>query len=124
VLATGQLVAASLIMAPVALALEHPWTAQDPGLMIWAAIGGLAVFSTALAYILYFRLLTGAGATNATLVTLLIPVTALLLGANFLGEPITPRALAGMAAIGLGLALIDGRPTTCLLRLFGAATSR
>jgi drug/metabolite transporter (DMT)-like permease len=65
--------------------------------------------STALAYILYFRLIGRAGATNAILVTFLIPVTAILLGAYILGEVLAPRHFAGMALIALGLAAIDGR---------------
>jgi drug/metabolite transporter (DMT)-like permease len=69
--------------------------------------------STAFAYILYFRILASAGATNVLLVTFLVPVTALLLGTLILGERITLMALAGMALIFAGLAVIDGR----LLRL-------
>jgi drug/metabolite transporter (DMT)-like permease len=69
----------------------------------------LALFCTALAYILYFRLIASAGATNALLVTFLIPVTAILLGLAFLGETLAGRHLVGMTLIGLGLAAIDGR---------------
>ena len=79
----------------------------------WAAMAGLALFCTTLAYILYFRLLATAGATNALLVTFLIPITAILLGALFLDEQLESRHFAGMALIGAGLAAIDGR----LLRL-------
>ena len=67
------------------------------------------LLSTALAYILYFRILAAAGATNLLLVTFLIPVTAILLGAAVLGERLEPRQIAGMALIGMGLAIIDGR---------------
>ncbi len=69
----------------------------------------LALFCTSLAYILYFRLLASAGATNSLLVTFLIPVTAILLGALILDERLEPRHFLGMALIGLGLAAIDGR---------------
>ena len=69
----------------------------------------LALLSTALAYVLYFRILAAAGATNLLLVTFLIPVPAILLGAMVLGERLEPRHFAGMALIGLGLAMIDGR---------------
>jgi drug/metabolite transporter (DMT)-like permease len=69
----------------------------------------LAVLSTAVAYILYFRLLASAGATNLLLVTFLIPVSAIALGAVVLGEHLAPKHFAGMALIGLGLACIDGR---------------
>ena len=78
------------------------------------ALAGLALLSTALAYVLYFRILATAGATNLLLVTLLIPVPATLLGAAVLGEQLEPRQFAGMALIGLGLLLIDGRVTGVL----------
>jgi len=80
----------------------------------WAALGGLAVLSTALAYVLYFRILAAAGATNLLLVTFLIPVTAVLLGAAVLGERLAARDFAGMALIGVGLAVSDGRITRLL----------
>jgi drug/metabolite transporter (DMT)-like permease len=80
-----------------------------PSPSIWAALAGLALLSTALAYVRYFRILAVAGATKLLIVTFLIPVTSLLLGAAFLGERVEPRQLAGMALIGAGLALIDGR---------------
>ena len=65
--------------------------------------------STALAYVLYFRILAAAGATNLLLVTFLIPVIGVPLGAAGLGERLELRHFAGMALIGLGLAAIDGR---------------
>lgn len=112
-LAAGQLCMSSLLILPFALVLEQPWTVVLPGLTTWAAVVATGVFSTALAYIIYFRLLSSAGATNLLLVTFLIPVSALGLGALILGEQILLRQLGGMALIGLGLAAIDGR----LLRL-------
>jgi drug/metabolite transporter (DMT)-like permease len=107
--ATGQLTAAALMLAPVALVVDQPWTVPMPSLGSWAAVLGLATFSTAVGYILYFRILAGAGATNLLLVTFLIPVSAILLGWGFLGEALQPRHLGGMALIGLGLVAIDGR---------------
>ncbi len=107
--ATGQLTVAMLVMLPLALVVERPWLAAAPPLEAWAAIVALALLCTAFAYILYFRLIDSAGATNALLVTLLIPPTAILLGGLFLGEALTARDLAGMALIALGLAAIDGR---------------
>lgn len=77
---------------------------------------GLALFSTALAYLIYFRLLESAGATNLLLVTLLIPVSAIVLGVWVLGEPLEWRHLTGMGLIGLGLIAIDGRPWRWLQR--------
>ncbi|HEU5286656.1 MAG TPA: EamA family transporter, partial [Sphingomicrobium sp.] len=107
--ATGQLTAGALVMLPVALILDRPWLEPLPPLSAWAAIVSLALLCTAFAYILYFRLIDSAGATNALLVTLLVPPTAILLGILFLNEVITPNEVAGMALIAVGLAAIDGR---------------
>jgi len=107
--ATGQLTAAAIVMLPLVLLFEPPWHAAMPSLQAWAALAGLALVCTSFAYILYFRLLASAGATNSLLVTFLIPVSAILLGALLLGEEMEPRHFAGMALIGLGLAAIDGR---------------
>jgi drug/metabolite transporter (DMT)-like permease len=111
--ATGQLTAAALIMLPLVLLFEPPWQTAAPTAGAWAAMVALALVCTSLAYILYFQLLASAGATNSLLVTFLIPISAILLGALFLGEVLEPRHFAGMALIGAGLAAIDGR----LLRL-------
>ncbi|MFD1612006.1 DMT family transporter [Sphingomonas tabacisoli] len=108
--ATGQLLGASLLLLPFSLALERPWSIAPPHAVTWAAIAGFALICTSFAYWLYFRLLESSGATNALLVTFLIPVTAILLGALVLGEALEPRHYAGMALIALGLAAIDGRP--------------
>ncbi|GAB4352431.1 MAG: DMT family transporter [Oricola sp.] len=107
--ATGQLTVSSLILAPVMLLADRPWTLALPGVDTILALIGLATISTALAYILFFRILAGAGATAISLVTFLIPPSAILLGIAFLGETLLPRHAAGMALIGLGLALVDGR---------------
>lgn len=109
VTATGQVTVAAVMLAPVALAVDRPWTLAMPGLPVWAAILGLAALSTALAYGLYFRILSTAGATNLALVTFLIPISAVLLGALVLGERLEPLHFVGMAMIGLALAAIDGR---------------
>jgi drug/metabolite transporter (DMT)-like permease len=106
---TGQLTAATFVMAPLVLIFEPPWLASAPALEAWAALAALALVCTSFAYILYFRLVASAGATNSLLVTFLIPITAILLGVLILGEQMEPRHFAGMALIGLGLAAIDGR---------------
>lgn len=80
-----------------------------PGAEVWGAMISIAVLCTVIAYVLYFRILAAAGATNLLLVTFLLPISALLLGWFVLGESIHPRAFGGMALIGLGLAAIDGR---------------
>lgn len=106
---TGQLTFASALMLPLVLLFEPPWLAPSPAPEAWAALVALALFCTSIAYILYFRLLASAGATNSLLVTFLIPITAILLGALVLGERLEPRHILGMALIGAGLATIDGR---------------
>lgn len=108
--AAGQVTASAVLILPIMLIVDRPWNlAGPPSATVWAALAGLALLSTALAYLLYFRILAAAGATNLLLVTFLIPVTAILLGAVFLGERLEPRHFAGMALIGVGLAAIDGR---------------
>jgi len=115
--AAGQLVASSMLLAPVAILLDRPWTLPPPSATAIAALLALAALSTALAYLVYFRILARAGATNVLLVTFLIPVSAILLGTLVLGEQLEPRHLVGMTAIGLGLAAIDGRPLKLAYRV-------
>lgn len=110
--AAGQVTASTLLLLPVAILMDRPWTLAVPGLSVWGAVLGIAALSTALAYVLYFRILATAGATNLLLVTFLIPVSAILLGALVLGERLDGRHYLGMALIGCGLAAIDGRPLT------------
>jgi len=109
VAAAGQLVMSSLIMILLVFMFEAPSQLIESSTRVWIAVALMAVFSTALAYILYFRLLASAGATNAILVTLLIPVTAILLGALILDERLEWLHFVGMAVIGFGLSVIDGR---------------
>jgi drug/metabolite transporter (DMT)-like permease len=113
--AAGQVTASAVLILPIMLVVDQPWTlSAPPSLTVSLALAGLALLSTALAYVLYFRILAAAGATNLLLVTLLIPVPATLLGSAVLGEQLEPRQFAGMALIGLGLVLIDGRITGLL----------
>jgi drug/metabolite transporter (DMT)-like permease len=107
--ATGQVTASTVMLLPVALIVDHPWMLPMPSLSAWGAVLGIASLSTALAYVLYFRILATAGATNLLLVTFLIPVSAILLGSLVLGERLGLAPLVGMALIGTGLAAIDGR---------------
>ena len=116
VTAAGQVTASALMMLPLALIVDRPWLGALPGPAVWGALAALALLGTAAAYVLYFRILATAGATNVMLVTLLVPVSALLLGFLLLGEAVEARQLAGMALIGLGLAVIDGRPLGWLRR--------
>ena len=109
VMATGQLTMSALIMVPFAMTVDRPWGLALPGLSSILALSALALFSTAGAYILFFRILSRAGATNASLVTLLVPCSAILLGGAFLGERLGIREIGGFLTIATGLLLIDGR---------------
>lgn len=119
--AACQLASSALLMLPIAAAIDRPWTLALPDPAVLAAVLGLALISTALAYLIYFRILKTAGATNLLLVTLLIPASAALLGALFLGEVLAPKELAGMGLIALGLIAIDGRTWR---RLHGSSATR
>lgn len=109
VVATGQLTASTVIMIPVVLLTQGADGLFSASAHVWAAVFALAVVSTAFAYILYFNIIAAAGATNASLVTLVVPVSAVLLGTLFLGERLELFEIGGMALIGLGLVTIDGR---------------
>jgi drug/metabolite transporter (DMT)-like permease len=117
---TGQLTAGALIMLPVSMIVDKPWTHAFPPLSAWGAIIALALACTAFGYVLYFRLIETSGATNALLVTLLVPPVAILLGGLFLGESLAPQDFIGLGLIALGLAAIDGR----VLSLFSARRLR
>jgi drug/metabolite transporter (DMT)-like permease len=118
--AFGQVTASSLLLFPVAIYIDSPWNLAMPGVNTWMALLALGIFSTALAYVLYFRILAAAGATNIALVTLLVPVSAILLGWLILGEVLSHNHFVGMGLITLGLLAIDGR----LIRLFKSETVR
>jgi drug/metabolite transporter (DMT)-like permease len=115
--ATGQVTASAIVLFPIAMLVDNPWTLTMPALPVWEAIVGSAVLSTSLGYVLYFRILATAGATNLLLVTFLIPVSAIIMGTFGLGEHLEVRQFAGLAFIGAGLAAIDGRPLTLFRRL-------
>jgi drug/metabolite transporter (DMT)-like permease len=110
----GQLAAGAIAMLPLALVVDRPWSLPLPSASAVAAVAALALLCTAFAYILYFRLIDSAGATNALLVTLLVPPVAILLGGVFLSESLEPRDFAGLGLIALGLAAIDGRLVSLL----------
>jgi len=111
--AAYMLTAATVWLLPVAILVDHPWT-LSPGLSGWTALLGLSLICTAFAFLLYFRLLASAGATNMSLVTFIVPVSAISLGALFLGERLGPTAFAGMGILFVGLAIIDGRAARML----------
>lgn len=108
VTAAGMLSCTSMLSLPAVICFDRPWLLQpDPS--AWWAVVGLALTGTAMAYLIFFRLLAVAGATNAMSVTFLVPISALILGALFLEERIRITELAGMALVFAGLAAIDGR---------------
>lgn len=107
--ATGQLLGSSLIMLPVALYFGTGWSVAGTSMTAWANVAALGIIATALAYLIYFQLLADAGATNASLVTLIVPASALLFGWLILGENLSALQLAGFAVLLIGLVALDGR---------------
>ena len=111
---TGQLTAGAAMMLPLSILVDQPWTQPFPPLSAWGAIAALALFCTAFGYVLYFRLIETSGATNALLVTLLVPPVAIVLGALFLNEALAVQDFLGLGLIALGLAAINGRVLSLL----------
>jgi drug/metabolite transporter (DMT)-like permease len=109
VIAAGQLTASTAITLPIAALVDMPWTLAWPPATAIASVLALALVSTAFAYILFFRIIALAGATNTSLVTLLVPPSAILLGTVFLGERLGLLEWLGMCVIGAGLVILDGR---------------
>jgi drug/metabolite transporter (DMT)-like permease len=101
--------AASFILLPLVLVIDQPWTLPPPSISAILAVLALAILCTSIAYLLYFHVIKSSGASNASLVTLLIPISGVILGAAVLHEPIHLEQLAGMALIIAGLLVIDGR---------------
>ncbi|KJC55759.1 ABC transporter permease [Bradyrhizobium sp. LTSPM299] len=114
--ATFQMLASAAMMVVVAGVVDRPWQLPMPHMTTWLAVLGLATLSTALAYSVFFQILQRSGATNVMLVTLLVPVTAILLGYLVLGEPISLREVIGALVISSALLLIDGRVLTWISR--------
>lgn len=114
--AAGQTSASTLTLLPLLLIIDQPWSIPMPSAEAWAALAGIATLSTALAYIVYFRLLATAGATNAMLVTMLVPASAILLGVLVLGETLGANHMIGLGLIIIGLGVLDGRPLVFLRR--------
>ncbi len=106
--ATGMLLCSSLTLLPFVLIFE-PNFSVSPSYSALFSVLSIGVLSTALAYILFFKILSSAGATNISQVTLLVPVSAIFLGAVILGERIEFIHIIGMMCIFVGLMCIDGR---------------
>ncbi|TRW97890.1 DMT family transporter [Paracoccus sp. M683] len=108
VTAAGMVSGSTLILLPLAAMVDGLPSAGVPA-RVWLAVLMLGGLCTGLAYVLYFRILAHAGATNLSLVTFLVPISAILLGVLLLNETLSAAQFCGMALIGGGLALIDGR---------------
>ena len=107
--ATGMLTTSTFILLPIVAVVDQPWTLPWPSVPAWLAVAGMAIPGTAIAYLIFFRLLASAGPTNIMLVTFLLPIVAIVMGVTLLDERLAPRHFAGMALIAIGLAAIDGR---------------
>ena len=107
--ATCQLLCSTLIIGVVVAVIDQPWSLPLPSQSAMLAVLALAVFGTAIAYLVFFEILVSSGASNVMLVTLLIPVTAVILGSIFLGEQIRAKEIAGALIIATGLLFLDGR---------------
>jgi drug/metabolite transporter (DMT)-like permease len=114
--ATCQLSASTLILLPIALVVDQPWSIAMPSAITIGSAIALAIVSTSLAYVFYYQLIQRAGGTNTILVTLLIPVGGVFFGWILLGEAFTPAEAAGLILIGSGLLVIDGRVLARLRR--------
>jgi drug/metabolite transporter (DMT)-like permease len=102
---------ATLLIAAAALMPIVPAHAPDPATipaLAWLALLGLALVSTTVAFIFYYRLIADVGPVKAITVTLLVPVFGMVWGVIFLGEPLTAGRAAGCAIILAGCALILG----------------
>ncbi|MCB1535788.1 MAG: DMT family transporter [Rhodoblastus sp.] len=107
--ATCQLICSTLMVGVLAILLDKPWRLPVPSAATLWSLAGFASLSTALAYIVFFRILTRSGASNVMLVTLLIPVTSIVLGHFVLGEIIAAPEALGALIVAASLLVIDGR---------------
>ena len=115
--AMGMLTGSSLLLVPLAILVDGaPRVPRSP--VTFAAIGYFSILGTAVAYLLYYRVVAAAGSGNAMIVTLLIPPVAIVLGAVVLGEKLGPNALVGFGLLALGLIVMNGRlsPTSARAR--------
>lgn len=119
--AACQLIASTVMMTVLAFVIDRPWRLSMPGVTTWLAVLGSAGLSTALAYLVFFQILRRSGATNVMLVTLLVPVTAILLGYLVLDEPISAREIVGALVVASALLVIDGRVLAWLRRWLSGA---
>lgn len=114
----GQLCMSTIIMLPIVLFVDKIWQLEVPSLTVIFCILALALVCTAFAYLLFFTILARAGAVNVSLVTLLVPISSILLGTTILGESLTLSQFVAMFIILGGLLIVDGRPLKLLKKLF------
>jgi len=109
VIAVMQMLCSMIIALPLALIIDQPWNAPAPSMQALIAIAGMGILGSGLSSLCHFTVLRQAGATNASLVTLIMPLTPILLGGLFLGERLSQREIIGASIIAMALVLIDGR---------------
>lgn len=108
-LACAQMLGSFAIASVLAIVFEQPWTLPAPSTNAFLSIMGMGIFSSALASLCHLTVLKRAGATNAVLVTIILPITPMLLGWLFIGEKISLREAIGALVIASALVYIDGR---------------
>jgi len=113
--ATCQVTSSSLMMAVLVFGFSEPSLYFKVGAETWGALAGLAILSTSLAYLIFFRIIAHAGPSFVTLVTMLVPFSAILMGIVVLHESLSVHEVVGAAIIIAALVIIDGR----LLTKFG-----
>ncbi len=109
-IAFGQVTASTVILLPITAITDEPWSLPMPPMSALLSVIALGLFCTALAYVIFFRILNRSGALSIALVTLMIPPSAVALGAGVLGEAISAQNLAGMMLIGVGLLAVNRKP--------------
>jgi drug/metabolite transporter (DMT)-like permease len=107
--ATGQLLVSSLIMAVLGFGFGEPAELLQASLASWLALLGLSLLATSFAYIIFFRVVARAGPANVLLTTMMIPLSAIIMGYAVLGERLDAREILGAVIIIGALVIIDGR---------------
>lgn len=115
----AQSVCAGVMLFPLLMVVDQPWTLPLPSVQVWLALLCLGVFSATLGHLIFFKALSLTSATNISLVSYFMPVSAILLGVTFLGETLETRHVIGMCVILAGLAIMDGRLFALLRRMRG-----
>ena len=111
ILAAGQMAGASLLIAPLAIVVDKPWTlSPDPTAVLSLVL--LAVTNTAMAYVLYYHLLAGIGATRLSLVTYIIPLSGVFWGFLILDERLHWTAFFALGMILVSVATVSERGIT------------